>query len=95
MPSKVPDHPIAKQVRLELLKVKADLESQLGTLSLNCTKVRSRCALDERTRRLPGTLGAPGAGAARRANGLAPPEARRRADALLLFREADRHVHLR
>lgn len=38
----MPDHPIAKQVRLELLKVKADLESEPGTLSLDCTK----CGLD-------------------------------------------------
>ena len=35
-----PDHPVtvaAKQVRLELLKVKADLERELGKLVLNCS----------------------------------------------------------
>jgi hypothetical protein len=34
------DHPVtivAKQVRLELVKVKADFERELGTLVLNCT----------------------------------------------------------
>jgi hypothetical protein len=34
------DHPVtiaAKQVRLELLKVRADLERELGKLVLNCT----------------------------------------------------------
>jgi hypothetical protein len=34
------DHPVtvaAKQVRLELLKVKADLERELGKLVINCT----------------------------------------------------------
>jgi hypothetical protein len=39
------DHPVtahAKMRRLELLKVKADLERELGTLSLNC----SMCSLD-------------------------------------------------
>jgi hypothetical protein len=40
------DHPVtvaAKQVRLELLKVKADLERELETWSLNCTKCASTC----------------------------------------------------
>jgi hypothetical protein len=35
------DHPVtvaAKQVRLELLKVKADLERELGKLVLNCQR---------------------------------------------------------
>jgi hypothetical protein len=39
------DHPVtvhAKMLRLELLKVKADLERELETWSLNCTK----CGLD-------------------------------------------------
>lgn len=39
------DHPVtvhAKMLRLELLKVKADLERELETWSLNCT----RCGLD-------------------------------------------------
>jgi hypothetical protein len=34
------DHPVtigAKQIRLELLKVKADLEQELSKLVLNCT----------------------------------------------------------
>jgi hypothetical protein len=40
------DHPVtvhAKMLRLELLKVKADLERELETWSLNCTKCRSTC----------------------------------------------------
>jgi hypothetical protein len=39
------DHPVtvhAKMLQLELLKVKADLERELETWSLNCTK----CGLD-------------------------------------------------
>ena len=39
------DHPVtvaAKQVRLELLKVRADLERELGKLVLNC----QRCGME-------------------------------------------------
>ena len=39
------DHPVtiaAKQVRLELLRVKADLERELGKLVLNC----QRCGME-------------------------------------------------
>jgi hypothetical protein len=64
------DHQVtvhAKMLRLELLKVKADLERELETWSLNCTK----CGLDvhwvQWPRRLTWPLGAPTAGAARRA----------------------------
>ena len=37
------NHPVtvhAKMLRLELLKVKADLERELGNFSLNCSKYR-------------------------------------------------------
>ena len=51
----------AKTLRLELLKVKADLERELEDFFLNC----SRCGLDvplgERSRRHRGPLGARGA----------------------------------
>ena len=48
-------------LRLELLKVKADLERELGDFSLNCTKCGPRRALGERSRRHDGSLGACGA----------------------------------
>ena len=63
------DHPVtvhAKILRLELLKVKADLERSLR-LGSELHEVRPRRALGERPRRLAGPLGAPGARAARRA----------------------------
>ena len=66
------DHPVtvhAKMLRLELLKVKADLERELEDFSLNCTK----CGLDVHWVSglgLTRPLGAPGARAARRSGGL-------------------------
>ena len=67
------NHPVtvhAKMLRLELLKVKADLERELEDFSRNC----SRCGLDvhlgKRPRGHTRSLGASGAGAARRAGGL-------------------------
>jgi len=64
-------HPVtvhAKMLRFELLKVKADLERELEDFVLNCSKCReSGRALGGRSRRLPRTLGAPRARAARRA----------------------------
>jgi hypothetical protein len=59
----------AKMLRLELLKVKADLERELEDLSLNCTK----CGLDVHWVQGSGSppdIGHTGAGAARRAGGL-------------------------
>jgi len=57
-------------LRLELLKVKVDLERELEDFSLNCSK----CGLDVHwvsgLRITPGPLGAPGAGLARGARGL-------------------------
>jgi hypothetical protein len=67
------DHPVtvhAKMLRLELLKVKADLESELEDFSLNCSK----CGLDVHWVSglgvSPGHWGAPRAGAAWGAGGL-------------------------
>jgi hypothetical protein len=68
------NHPVtvhAKMLRLELLKVKADLERELEDFVLDCSK----CGLDvHRVSGLgvtPGPLGAPRARASRRAGGLA------------------------
>jgi hypothetical protein len=61
----------AKMLRLELLKVKA-LERELEGLRPRLLKVRPRRALGLGARRLPRSLGAPGARAARRAGGLVP-----------------------
>ena len=68
------DHPVtvhAKMLRLELLKVKADLERELEDFSLNCKK----CGLDVHWVSglgvSPGHWGASGTGAARRARGVA------------------------
>lgn len=59
----------AKMLRLELLKVKANLERELGTASFNCSK----CGLDihwvSGLGVKPGHWGSPGARAARRAAG--------------------------
>jgi hypothetical protein len=69
------DHPVtvhAKMLRLELVKVQADLERELETWSLNCTKCGRR-ALGLEAGRLTRPLGAPGARAARRAGCLAAP----------------------
>jgi hypothetical protein len=67
------DHPVtvhAKMLRLELLKVKPDLERELEDFVLDCSKVRPRRALGLRARRLARPLGAPSARAARRAGSL-------------------------
>ena len=69
-------HPVtihAKMLRLELLKVKADLERELETWVPQLHEVRPRRALGVWARRLTGALGAPGAGAARRASDLGSP----------------------
>ena len=42
--------------------MKADLERELGTFSLNCTKCGLDMALGQWSRRLTGALGASGAG---------------------------------
>jgi hypothetical protein len=67
------DHPVtvhAKMLRLELLKVKADLERELEGPLPQLHEVRSRRALGQWTRRVTGALGASRARAARRASGL-------------------------
>jgi hypothetical protein len=63
-------HPVtvqAKMLRLELLKVKGDIERELGTFRPQLLTLRSRRALGRGPRHLARSLGAPGAGAARRA----------------------------
>jgi hypothetical protein len=70
------NHPVtvhAKMLRLELLKVKADLERELEDFVLDCSKCGSRRALGLGAGRLTGSLGTPGARAARRAGCLSPP----------------------
>ena len=67
------NHPVtvhAKMLRLELLKVKADLEARARGLLPQLLEVRPRRALGLGARRFPRPLGAPGPGAARRAGGL-------------------------
>jgi hypothetical protein len=64
------DHPVtvhAKMLRLELLKVKADLERELEDFVPKLQEVRPRRALGAWARRVSRPLGAPGASAARRA----------------------------
>jgi hypothetical protein len=75
------DHPVtvaAKQLRMELLKVKADLERELGRLVLNCTA----CGLEVHwvqgiSMSDPGHWGAPLPSAARRAGGVGPTDSDR------------------
>ncbi|MGA9162791.1 MAG: hypothetical protein WB297_18255, partial [Actinomycetota bacterium] len=55
----------AKMLRLELLKVKADLERELKDLILTTLEVRPRRVLGQRSRRFPRPLGAQRARAAR------------------------------
>jgi hypothetical protein len=62
----------AMMLRLELLKVKADLERGLEDFSLKLLEVRPRCSLGERAGRLTRTLGPRGGGTARRGGGLTP-----------------------
>jgi hypothetical protein len=64
------DHPVtvhAKMLRLELLKVKADLERELEDFLPQLLEVRPGRALGERPRRRSRALGSPRAGAAWRA----------------------------
>jgi hypothetical protein len=54
------DHPVtvhAKMLRLELLKVKADVERELGDVVAELQEVRSRHASGRRSRRLTRSLG--------------------------------------
>jgi hypothetical protein len=67
------DHPVTvheKMLRLELLKVKADLERELEDFSLNCSKCGLDVLLGQRARCHTRTLGTPGTSAARRAGHL-------------------------
>jgi hypothetical protein len=62
----------AKMLRMELLKVKADLERELEDFSLNCSKCGLDVPLGQRTRSHARSLVARGARAARRAGGPTP-----------------------
>jgi hypothetical protein len=67
------DHPVtvhAKMLRLELLKVKADLERELGQLVLDCTDRGRTVHWVAGLGVSPGHWGSRGAGAARRAGRL-------------------------
>jgi hypothetical protein len=75
------DHPVtvhAKMLRLELLKVKADLERELEDFSLNCSSAAWTCigCLGSASRRVTGLTGSPRRTASQRSestNGGSPP----------------------